>query len=332
MFAHDSASGAFDCSTGVVMWETKCAYEQRDLTIEEASQNARDARAIREGCRRALTEGVMVGARYDCDNLLALEPGTTEKRIPVEEIQGARVQDLVDAIYEPPSWIDIETNRDSVYLDTVAKHADKLVTMVPFGYNLVDAAGAEKRVTLDPAQREAIIEKAMPLPRDVFARATIHADALVSQGKQASKTKRLSASAQILRGSKSAARIETLTPGSGKSPINCFAFFLQMAYPTMTREQLRVQAVTTRAHQSSGLMPYVTGNIAPLMVVFCRAHLVQHWLREAKAVAEACRDFYGMEARVWDGAPGKRFNLLRAQEEGVPTVSRPRHREALDRH
>lgn len=342
MFAPNSQSGAFDGGTGVTMWNTACAYAQRDLTDDEQAQNARDSQCIREGCRRALTQGVMVGARYDCDNLLTVEPGTTEKRIPIEEIQGARVQDLVDAIYEAPNWIDIETNRDSVYLDTMAKHADELIKRVPFDYVLTDAVGNRKKVVLDSAQREAILEKGMPLDRDVFARATIHSDALVSQGKDSSKTKRLSASAQILRGTKSAARIETLTPGSGKSPISLFAFFMQMAYPCMTQEQLRVQAVTTRAHQSSGLMPYITGSIAPVMskfamhsanasvlaptdnllpaVVFCRGHLVRHWLNEATAVVEACKEFYGMDARVWDGTPGKRCSLLRAQEDGIATV------------
>lgn len=342
MFAPGSSFGGHDGSTGKLMWQTECQYDQRDLTTEEASANAEDARLIREACRRTMAEGVLVGSRFDCENLLRVDQGKSSKTIPIADLQAARVQDLVDSVLEAPPWVDISTNRDQVYLDTMSKHVDELIKRVPFGYELKDVMGNVKRVTLDPAQREAILEKAMPLDRDVYAQATIHGDALVSQGKESSKVKRLTASNQILKGTKSAARVEILTPGSGKSPISCFAFFLQRAYPTMTQEQLRVQAATTRAHHHTGLMPYIQGTISPVMggsppfplrapprtrlerrlsaVVFCRGHLVQHWLREATAVANECAEFYGMEARVWDGGPGKQRNLLRAQEENIPTV------------
>lgn len=260
-----SLVGGHDGSIGKLMWQTECAYNQRDLTVEEAFTNAADARLIREACRRTMAEGVLVGSRFDCDNLLRVELDKSSKTIPIADLQAARVQDLVESVLEAPPWVDISTNRDQVYLDTMSKHVDKLIAKVPFGYTLRDVMGNVKRVTLDPAQREAILEKAMPLDRDVYAQATIHADALVSQGKESSKVKRLTASNQILKGTKSAARVEILTPGSGKSPISCFAFLLQRAYPTMTHEQLRVQAATTRAHHHTGLMPYIEGDIAPVM-------------------------------------------------------------------
>ena len=349
MFAPDSPACGHNTSTGKLMWQTECHYSQRVFTTEEVDANSADALLIRESCRRTMSQGVVVGSKIDSKNLLRVDEGKSSKTIPIADLQAARVQDLVDTVLEAPVWVDISTNRDDVYLDTMSKHVDKLITMVPFGYELKDVMGNIKRVTLDPAQREAILEKAMPLDRDVYAQATIHGDALVSQGKEASKIKRLTASNQILKGTKSAARVEILTPGSGKSPISCFAFFLQCAYPTMTPEQLRVQAVTTRAHHHTGLMPYVEGNIAPVMgaycpplhcacwlsaerracacacacacaVVFCRGHLVQHWLREATAVAEECSNFYNMGARVWDGGPGKQRNLRRAQEENIPTI------------
>jgi hypothetical protein len=298
--------------------EAACAFPRPALSTLGASAQAKLIRESKELLRGVLerVDSTRAHETRTMASLIDFAEGEMIKRHSTGEIQSMRINTLDKNIFRAPHQVTVRCNRPRLEAQYMFKHIEKLLPQVLTQFTTDRGA----HVVFNVEHILAIIHESLVLPELQTAVVDLSGDNLASlaRGNQLARKGPFRCSAQLGRGRSPAASFNINTPASGKTSMVIAGFLHKVAYPTASYADLCENAsLNTAMRRRTPTAPLVE-KFANLLLVICKAWLVDHWLREARALCAEAHRSYNMPCAVWNGRPSAMTSIkAAAQRKGA---------------